>query len=60
VEGNVVTFANNGNEEEWDFHVSFVIEESNQANDVEVATSHTDELKQDSAPAIMSNKSISY
>ena len=58
--GNIVTFTNNDSEEEWDFQASFIIEESNQANDVEVATSHTDELKQDSAPAIMSNKSISY
>jgi len=45
VEGNVVTFTKNDSEEEWDFQEPFIIEESNQANDVEAATSCAEELK---------------
>jgi len=43
-----------------DFQASFTIEESNQANDVEAATSCTEGLKQESALIKTSNKSINY
>ena len=60
VEGNVVTFINNDSEEERDFQASFAIEESNRENDVEAAASWPEQLKQESALIMMSNKSINY